>query len=218
MGTLEAVHCAALPINGDGRVVDLNERAAEMVREGWLQILSRRIIRRNREDDAPLQHALSAAMRGTISAAPERLWFAPRKEYPDRPWCEIFPLPRRELAMLFRPRLLMVIRRAGVIDAIEADTLRGLLGLTASKADIALRLANGVARAETARIRGPRSQPSISSASRYCRKPACIARGIGLAGKPSATALKRRGLWQQRASSQSTGALCAFAVEDCRSL
>jgi len=154
LSSVEAVHAAAFLLDAGGRVVDLNDRAAAAVRDGWVRLPAGRLTGRVATDDAPLQAAMAAALRSEMTGQPERIWLAPREDSGERAWCEIFPLPARDWAMLFQPRALVMIHRTQPLDPGDADTLRILLGLTASEADVALRLANGVPRHEIARARG----------------------------------------------------------------
>jgi len=67
---------------------------------------------------------------------------------------DVMRLPKRPFALGFEPRVLAVVRGSSRADAAFAETLQQAYGLTATEAQIALRLADGDAREVIADDRG----------------------------------------------------------------
>lgn len=153
LGAIEAVSAAAFLLDRRGRVVQMSPAAEAALREGWLRLSDQRLAARMPPDDALLRAAIAHALTG-VSQPSNRIWLAATQNDLTGSWCEVYALPAREWATLFRPHVLVTFHRTAPIDASMLETLRAATGLTPGEADVALRLANGMSRTAIAAARG----------------------------------------------------------------
>ncbi|ODP37151.1 helix-turn-helix transcriptional regulator [Sphingomonas turrisvirgatae] len=153
LGALESMRGAAFLLDRKGQVAQMTPAAEAAVRQGLLKLEDKRLAARNPVDDAKLRMAVSEALRGRPLAS-ERIWLTAADNDPERRFCEVHPLPLREWATLFRPHVLVTFHQTAPISIEHAETLRAALQLTRAEAEVALVMANGVARNEIAAARG----------------------------------------------------------------
>ncbi|WP_294292943.1 hypothetical protein [uncultured Sphingomonas sp.] len=161
-GAIDALGVAAFLLDRSGRVVMISPKAEIALRQGALRLEGGRLVGRTAVDDGVLRTAIGRALRG-LPQLSERLWLSSRDDRFDRSWCEVYALPRRDWATLFRPHVLVTIDQTRPLACSNATVLalRQLLQLTPSEADVAVRLANGEARSDIADAR----QTSIGTVS-----------------------------------------------------
>jgi DNA-binding CsgD family transcriptional regulator len=154
LGAIEALGVAAFLLDRLGRVATISPEGEIALRQGTLRLDGGRLAGRTTLDDGLLRTAVNRALRG-LPQLSERLWLSPREDVLDRSWCEVYPLPRREWATLFRPHVLVTVNRTKLLASSDTQmlALRQLLQLTPSEADIAIRLANGESRGDIAESR-----------------------------------------------------------------
>jgi DNA-binding CsgD family transcriptional regulator len=153
LGAIEAVSGAAFLLDRRGRVAQMSPAADVALREGWLRLSDQRLAGRTPTDDTALRTAIAQSLSGARPAS-ERIWLVTTDDKDGRCWCEVYALPTREWATLFRPHVLVTFHRTVPIDLSKLETLRRATGLTPGEADVALRLANGMSRAAIAAARG----------------------------------------------------------------
>lgn len=153
LGAIEALDAAAFLLDRSARVVQMSPAGEAAVRDGWIRLVEQRLATRTGGDDARLRTAVAGALLGARHG-PERIWLTPRATDTERAWCEVYALPTREWATLFRPHVLVTFHRTAPIEAAHVETLRSLTELTPGEADVAVRLANGISRAAIAAARG----------------------------------------------------------------
>lgn len=154
LGAIEALGVAAFLLDRLGRVATISPEGEIALRQGTLRLDGGRLAGRTTLDDGLLRTAVNRALRG-LPQLSERLWLSPCEDVVDRSWCEVYPLPRREWATLFRPHVLVTVNRTKLLASSDTQmlALRQLLQLTPSEADIAIRLANGESRGDIAESR-----------------------------------------------------------------
>jgi DNA-binding CsgD family transcriptional regulator len=158
VGAFDAIGVAAFLIDRHGAVAALSAAAEAIVgdrADGALRLRRGRLGAARRDADTLLQGALVRALNGE---AMQQHWIGSPRDGGPGMLCELFRLPRREWDFGFDPRVLVVVRSAADIPAMRTAPLRAALGLTASEAEIALRLANGEAREDIAAARGTSAQ------------------------------------------------------------
>ena len=153
LGALESMRGAAFLLDRKGQVAQMTPAAEAAVRQRWLKLDEKRLAAPHPADDAKLRAAVSDALRGRPQAN-ERIWLSAAPGERDRRFCEVHPLPVREWATLFRPHVLVTFHQTAPISIEHAETLRVALQLTRAEAEVALTMANGIARNEIAVARG----------------------------------------------------------------
>lgn len=103
-----------------------------------------------------LQAALKRAIEGQDDGAvdPVSFWLRGKDGPLTSHRCEVHALPKREWSFGFEPRALVVLCDPSSSDSAGRSAIQSLLDLTPAESDVAVLIAEGVARDQIARRRG----------------------------------------------------------------
>ncbi|MCW2335875.1 DNA-binding CsgD family transcriptional regulator [Sphingobium sp. B2D3A] len=147
-GSLDTMNTAAFVCDGLGRVCATTRAGEALLRaEDLIMLRDERLTAPNSAEARELRMQIGAMLQAGDLALPScGVWLGQQRPIAQRRLCEIFRLPAKPAALGFEPRLLVTVRAAGNIGAMERQALQRMMGLTRAETEIAMLLAEGTSR------------------------------------------------------------------------
>lgn len=140
-GALGAMTLPCMLVDGLGRVQLMTAAAEDALRNELLLTVKTSVLSStDGKTDARIREALASVL-GPLSAPQVSLAIAPRDGGPIK--LDFFRLPRREWALPFAPRAIIVLRRGGGDLREQAAICAATYGLTPAETDVAIALSQG---------------------------------------------------------------------------